>query len=225
LRGLRLRHGKLGGRRRTAATATQRGVEDDGTRRVDGKQRENCRYRRHHHDAGDDATCARLLHPAVAEPPVAAGERIFGKLLVGLFLVVGEEKRNLLVRRYLFRLHIRPVKRQRKRLLVLRLLVLGLLIVLRLGLISQLLPQLLVSSLIGFIQPRIADGFVEPVERISWLRWQPGILRHDDVSPLLTQRRASPAPTCCSCRRTGAPLQMVKVAHGMGSKDDGARCE
>jgi hypothetical protein len=44
---------------------------------------------------------------------------------------------------------------------------LRLLLVLGLRLISQLRSQLLVSSLIGFIQPRIADGFVEPVKRIS----------------------------------------------------------
>ena len=108
------------------------------TRRVDGKQRENGRYRRHHHDAGHDAPGARLLQPAAAEPSVAARESIFGKLLMGLFLVVGEEKRNLLVRRQLLRQHIRPLIRQRKGLLVLRLLVSRLLLVLGLRLISQL---------------------------------------------------------------------------------------
>ena len=85
-------------------------------------------HRRHHHDAGYDAPRARFLQPAAAEPSVAARESIFGKLLMGLFLVVGEEKRNRLVRWQLLRQHIRPLKRQRKGLLVLRLLVLGLLV-------------------------------------------------------------------------------------------------
>ena len=57
-------------------------------------------------------------------------------------LIIGEEKRYRLVWRELLRQHVRPVKRQRKgllvsRLLVLRVLVLGLLI-LRLRLISEL---------------------------------------------------------------------------------------
>src|SRR6185369_5367438 len=97
LRSLRLRHGELGGRRRAAASATERGVEDDGSRRVDGEQRENGRDRRHHHDAGHDTSGARFLQPAATEPPVAARESIFGKLLVRLLLVVGEEKRYRLV--------------------------------------------------------------------------------------------------------------------------------
>ena len=93
-----------------------------------------------------------------------------------LFLIVGEEQRHRFVRRQFFRQHVGPLKRHRKRLLVAGLFVLSLLVrgllVLRLGLvvlrrISQLRAQLLVSGLIGFIQPRIADGFVEPVERIS----------------------------------------------------------
>ena len=104
----------------------------------DGKQRENGRYRRHHHDAGYDAPRARFLQPAAAEPSVAARESIFGKLLMGLLLVVGEEKRHRLVWRQLLRQHIRPLKRQRKGLLVLRLLVLGLL-VLRLRLMLRLI--------------------------------------------------------------------------------------
>ena len=58
---------------------------------------------------------------------------------MGLLLVVGEEKRYRLVRRQLLRQHIRPLKRQRKGLLVLRLLVLGLLI-LRLRLMLRLIP-------------------------------------------------------------------------------------
>src|SRR5215211_3939812 len=77
-------------RRRAAATPAKRGVEDNGTRRVDGKQRENGRYRRHHHDAGYDASRARFLQPAAAEPSVAA-KSILRKLLMGLLLVVGEE--------------------------------------------------------------------------------------------------------------------------------------
>ena len=131
----------------------------------DGKQRENGRYRRHHHDAGRDAPRTRFLQPAVAEPSVAARESVFGKLLMGLLLVVGEEKRYRLVWWQLLRQHLRPLKRQRKGLLVLGLLILRLRLMLRF--ISQLRSQLLISSLIGFIQPRIADGFVEPVERIS----------------------------------------------------------
>jgi len=107
-----------------------------------------------------------LFQPAAAEPSVAARESIFGELLMGLFLVVREEKRNLLVWRLLLRQRIRPLIRQRKGLLVLRLLILRLFLVLGLRLISQLRSQLLVSRLIGFIQPRIADGFVEPVKRI-----------------------------------------------------------
>ena len=85
------------------------------------------------------------------------------------FLIIGEEKRYRLVWRQLLRQHVRPIKRQRKGLLVSRLLVLGLRLILRLLVISRLrlISQLLVSRLIGFIQPRIADGFVEPVKRIS----------------------------------------------------------
>jgi hypothetical protein len=175
-----------------AATAAERGVEDDGTRRVDGKQRENGRNRRHHHDAGYDAPRARFLQSATAKPSVAARESIFGKLLVRLFLVVGEEQRNLLVWRQFLWQHIRPLKRQRKGLLVLRL-VSGLLLVLGLLLIPGLLiSQLLVS--ISFIQPRIADGFVEPVERISRLCWQPGILRHGVDAPHYTERNDGRVP-------------------------------
>ena len=92
---------------------------------------------------------------------------------MSLILIVGEEKRHRLVCRQLLRQRIRPVILQRKGLLVLRLLVLGPLILrllilrLRLRLVSELLSQLRVSRLISFIQSRIADGFVEPVERIS----------------------------------------------------------
>ena len=141
----------------------------------DGKQRKNSRYRRHDHDAGHDAPRARFLQPSAAEPPVPARESIFGKLLMRLFLIVGEEKRHRLVRRQFLRRHLRPLKRQRKGLLVPRLLILSLLVLrlLVLGLrlivlwrVSQLGAQLLVSRLIGFIQPRIANGFVEAVERV-----------------------------------------------------------
>ena len=130
----------------------------------DGEQREHGRYRRHHRDAGYDAPRARFL-------PVAARESIFGERLMSLVLIVGEEKRHRLVCRQLLRQRFRPIILQRKGLLVLRLLVLGSLIlrllILRLRLVSELLSQLRVSRLIGFIQSRIADGFVEPVERIS----------------------------------------------------------
>ena len=84
----------------------------------DGKQCENGRDRRHDHDAGHDAPRARLLQAAAAEPSVAARESIFGKLLMRLFLVVGEEKRHRLVRRQFLRQYVRPLKRQRKGLLV-----------------------------------------------------------------------------------------------------------
>ncbi len=95
-----------------------------------------------------------------------------------LFLIVGEEQRHRLVRRHFLRQYVGPLERHRKGLLVAGLFVLSLLVlslfVLRLGLvvlwrISQLRAQLLVSGLIGFIQPRIADGFIELVERISRL--------------------------------------------------------
>jgi len=86
---------------------------------------------------------------------------------MSLILIVGEEKRHGLVCRQLLRQHFRAVILQRKRLLILRLLVLRLLILRLRRLISQLRAQLVVSRLIGFIQPRIADGFVEPVKRIS----------------------------------------------------------
>ena len=54
-----------------------------------------------------------------------------------LFLVVGEEKRYRLVRRQFLRPHVRSLERQRKGLFVLRLLVLGPLLVLRLRLVSR----------------------------------------------------------------------------------------
>jgi hypothetical protein len=100
---------------------------------------------------------------------------------VGLLLVIGKEKRHRLVRRQLLRQHIRPLNRQRKGLLVLRRLILDLL-VLNLRLVSKLLAQLLVSSLIGFIQPRITDGFVEPIKRISCLN-RLGVLHHGLMLP------------------------------------------
>jgi hypothetical protein len=56
-----------------------------------------------------------------------------------------------------------------------------------------LVSRRLVPGLIGLIQPRIADGFVEPVERISWLCRQPGILRHGDV-PHTTERATTGVP-------------------------------
>ena len=56
-----------------------------------------------------DASRARLLQPAAAEPSVAA-KSIFGKLLMMLLLVIGEEKRHRLVLRQL----LRPLNRQRK---------------------------------------------------------------------------------------------------------------